>query len=111
MTRKKKTSPRKKPIDTDKIRKLLRRGPLSNREMRKVMGLTTKRYDPRLDRKLQQLRKEGKIRLSGSRWSLSTITPCPTCKGRGWVEPEAPMPDSLPPPAVEVVPSVDNPPS
>jgi hypothetical protein len=75
-----------KPINPDSVTKALNEGPQSNRELRETLGLSIEKYDPRLDRKLQQLRKDGKIHLVGGRWALNTILTCPSCKGRGWVE-------------------------
>lgn len=74
-----------KPVSPDAVTKALNEGPRSNKELRESLGLPTEKYDPRLDRKLQQLRKEGKIHLVGGRWALNTIKACPACKGRGWV--------------------------
>ena len=91
-------SPAKKPkgLRPDRIEEALNAGPQTNRELRETLGLSSEKYDPRLDRKLQQLRKEGKIHLVGSRWALNTIVTCPHCKGRGWIEndgkPPAPPP-------------------
>lgn len=74
-----------KVINPDAVTKALNEGPRSNKELREVLGLPVEKYDPRLDRKLQQLRKEGKIHLVGGRWALNTVSTCPTCKGCGWV--------------------------
>jgi hypothetical protein len=74
-----------KAISPDAVTKVLNEGPRSNKELRESLGLSIEKYDPRLDRKLQQLRKEGKIHLVGGRWALNTVKACPTCKGRGWV--------------------------
>ena len=64
---------------------LLTKGPKSNKEIREGLGLSTASYDPRLDRELQRLRKDGKLKLLNGRWSLSTTGTCPTCGGKGWV--------------------------
>jgi hypothetical protein len=89
--RKNKTSPPKKTkgIRPKRIEKVLNGGPQTNKELRESLGLSADKYDPRLDRKLQQLRKEGKIHLVGSRWALNTVVRCPHCQGRGWVENKA----------------------
>ena len=67
-----------------KIKKLLSNGPKTNKELRNALALEGK-VDPKLDRALQKLRKDGQIQVIGGRWALSTVQTCPTCKGRGWV--------------------------
>lgn len=81
-----------KNINPDTVAKALHEGPLSNRELREKLDLSIDKYDPRLDRKLQQLRKEGKILLVGGRWALNTVSTCPTCRGRGWIEKKGSIP-------------------
>jgi hypothetical protein len=71
---------------TEAIEKALGEGPKSNVELRKSLDLSTEKYDPRLDRELQKLRKDGKIHLVGGRWALKTIEACPTCSGKGWIK-------------------------
>lgn len=68
-----------------RVSALLKNGPKSNKEMREALGLSTQRYDQRLDRALQQMRKAGKLKLLGGRWVVATTEICPTCGGRGWV--------------------------
>ena len=77
---------RKQPLDNDRIHKVLKQKPQTNRELRATLGLEAQKVDPRLDRKLQQLRKAGKIQLVDGHWALLTIAKCPNCEGRGWVE-------------------------
>lgn len=84
-----KAAPPSEPIAPEQIHQSLHNGPQTNRELRESLGLSAERYDPRLDRKLQQLRKDGKIHLVGGRWALNTVIQCPHCKGRGWVENKA----------------------
>jgi|SRR5579872_6272774 hypothetical protein len=86
-------------IEPRKIRKALQGAPQTNKELRASLGLSPDKYDPRLDRKLQQLRKDGEIHLVGSRWALNTIRLCPHCGGRGWVETKGKSGDTPAPPA------------
>lgn len=74
------------PVSERAVIHALQHGPRSNKELRTQLGLDSKNYDPRLDRTLQQLRKEGKIHIVGQRWAHKTVQRCPTCEGRGWVE-------------------------
>jgi hypothetical protein len=64
---------------------LLKKGPKSNKEMREALGLSTESYDPQLDRALQRMRKEGKLKLLNGRWVVGHTTVCGTCGGKGWV--------------------------
>jgi hypothetical protein len=70
----------------EQVRKVLKKGPKTNRELREDLGLDTKSYDQKLDRTLQKLRKEGKLVILQGRWSLASIEACPTCHGRGWID-------------------------
>ena len=76
-------------INTDeietKVLSLLKGEPKTNMELREAMGLSTKRYDQRLDRALQKMRKGGKLKLLGGRWTLESVRVCPGCDGKGWV--------------------------
>lgn len=82
-------TPKKPVVEPERIREVLKEGPQSNRELREKLGLSPEKYDPRLDRKLQQLRKDGGIHIVGARWALNTVVQCPHCRGRGWVETKA----------------------
>jgi hypothetical protein len=64
---------------------LLKKGPKSNKEMRAALGLSTQHYDAQLDRALQRMRKEGKLKLLNGRWVVSHTGVCGTCGGKGWV--------------------------
>lgn len=76
-----------RPRESDRdVTKALEAGPASNRELRERMGVPTDKVDPKLDRKLQQMRKKGELKIVGKRWALRTTEECPTCKGRGWVK-------------------------
>jgi hypothetical protein len=87
MPRKPPSKPKtRKPLKVERIHKALTQKPQTNRELRATLGLGAQKFDPRLDRKLQQLRKEGKIQLVGGHWAVLTIVKCPHCDGRGWVE-------------------------
>jgi hypothetical protein len=79
-------------INPAAVQRALTEGPRSNKEIRETLGLSVEKYDPRLDRKLQQLRKDGKIHLINGRWAMNTIHTCPTCQGKGWVEGESAPP-------------------
>ena len=68
------------------VTEALQAGPASNRELRSRLGVSEGKVDPKLDRKLQQMRKNGTLKIMGKRWALSTTEECPTCKGRGWVK-------------------------
>ena len=63
----------------------LKKGPKSNKEIRALLNLDTQKYDQKLDRELQRLRKAGKLKLFNGRWTLTTTAACPTCGGKGWV--------------------------
>lgn len=68
-----------------KLKKILKTGPKTNRELRSELEIAPTQFDPKLDRALQKLRKDGKIRVVQRRWALATVETCPTCKGKGWV--------------------------
>ena len=68
-----------------KLKKILSNGPKTNKELRSALSDEGTKVDPRLDRTLQKLRKDGKVQVINGRWALSTIDTCPTCKGKGWV--------------------------
>lgn len=70
----------------DNVTKILTAGPKSNKELRDELKLTKAKSDPKLDRALQKLRKDGKILVVQGRWALTTVIECPSCSGRGWVE-------------------------
>ena len=64
----------------------LKQGPKSNKELRSELGAENKTSDPQLDRTLQSLRKQGKIKVVEGKWHLASFETCPTCKGRGWLD-------------------------
>lgn len=66
----------------NQLLKALKPGPKTNKELREQLSLGA---DPKLDRTLQKLRKDGKITVIDKRWALSIVGTCPTCEGRGWV--------------------------
>lgn len=68
-----------------KILSTLKREPKSNAELRRSLGLSTASYDAKLDRTLQKLRRAGKLRLVGSRWTVESFDLCQHCKGKGYV--------------------------
>lgn len=74
------------PKKTMNIEEALKSGPLSNKGLRKQFGTEKKVADPKLDRTLQQLRKDGKIKCVDGKWRISTFETCPTCKGKGWLD-------------------------
>lgn len=86
---KKKASPRSRtpaPVLTGRVvREALAKEPQSNRKLRETLGLSSEKFDPKLDRKLQEMRKNGEIRLVNNRWALATVEKCPACGGKGWV--------------------------
>jgi hypothetical protein len=61
------------------------RRPTSSREIRIALGFGEKRSDQRLDRALQRLRKEGKLKLHAGRWAPVEVQMCSCCHGKGWV--------------------------
>lgn len=69
-----------------KVEDLLLKGPKSNKEMREALGLSTQHYDQRLDRALQRMRKEGKLKLLNGRWVVGHTKVCDKCGGKGWVK-------------------------
>lgn len=68
-----------------KLTKILKNGPKTNKELRSEFTVPGAKTDPKLDRALQKLRRDGKIKVVQGRWALSTVKTCPTCKGHGWV--------------------------
>lgn len=76
----------KPEVTEEKVEGLLKKGPKSNKEMREALGLSTQHYDQRLDRALQKMRKEGKLKLLNGRWVTAHTQACPTCGGKGWVK-------------------------
>lgn len=69
----------------EKIQEALKKGPLSNRELRAQLKLKGTGYDAKLDRALQKMRKEGKIKVEKGRWLGNSVQVCPGCNGKGWV--------------------------
>lgn len=70
----------------EKIQEILKKGPLSNRELRAELKLKGAGYDAKLDRTLQKMRKEGKIKVEKNRWFGSSLSVCSSCNGKGWVK-------------------------
>lgn len=68
----------------EKIKKSLADRPKTNQELRSDIGVQSKDHRV-LDRALQKLRKQGKIRVEGRKWYSVTTKVCPTCSGKGWV--------------------------
>jgi hypothetical protein len=68
------------------IEVLLKKGPKSNKEMREALGLSTEHYDAHLDRALQKMRKDGKLKLLNGRWVVGHTQVCDKCGGKGWVK-------------------------
>lgn len=75
------------PLLETKVAGLLKDGPKSNREMRQALGLAVQQNDQRLDRALQRMRKDGKLKLLGGRWVVAGVEICKECDGKGWVQP------------------------
>lgn len=73
-------------IITAAVQAALNKGPKSNKALRASLGTDGKTSDPRLDRTLQNLRKQGKIKVVEGKWHLAAFQTCPTCKGKGWLE-------------------------
>jgi hypothetical protein len=71
----------------DKIKESLATSPKTNQELRSDIGIQAKEHRI-LDRALQKLRKQGKIRVEGRRWFATTTQVCSNCEGRGWVNEE-----------------------
>lgn len=71
----------------EKIQEALKKGPRTNRELRADLGIKGGKggYDAKLDRTLQKMRKEGKIKVDKSRWIGLSVSICSTCDGKGWV--------------------------
>jgi len=69
----------------DQIKKMLKSGPKSNKELRTSLGLDEKNYDQNLDRTLQKLRKAGLIKPVKGRWVMASVKICPKCGGKGWI--------------------------
>ena len=65
----------------------LSRGPLNFREIQVAVATSTGEplADRVLDRALQKLRKNGKIRVDGRRWVAESVKVCPDCEGKGWI--------------------------
>jgi hypothetical protein len=76
---------KKSDVTEQDVASALKKGPKSNKEIRAALSLDTGKYDQRLDRELQRLRKTGKLKLLNGRWTLATTAECPTCGGKGWV--------------------------
>ena len=70
----------------DKIKDALKERPKTNQQLR--FELEVKAGDDRLlDRALQQLRRDGHIKiLDRRRWVLTDVEVCPSCNGKGWVK-------------------------
>lgn len=66
------------------IQKALKKGPRTNRELRTDLGIRGT-YDAKLDRALQRMRKDGKIKADKGRWFTTSVQVCPSCDGKGWV--------------------------
>lgn len=69
----------------EKVATALKGSPKSNKEIREELGLSVERYDQRLDRTLQKMRKAGKLKLLNGRWVVASIEVCGACSGKGWV--------------------------
>ena len=69
----------------EKIQEALKKGPRTNRELRSDLGLKGSGYDAKLDRALQKMRKEGKIKVDKNRWIGLSVSICSACGGKGWV--------------------------
>lgn len=69
-----------------KIEKSLEHGPRTNKQLRDDLGLTKTKPDPKLDRTLQKMRREGVVSAAKGRWFGLTVQVCPTCSGKGWVD-------------------------
>jgi len=69
----------------EKIQEALKKGPRTNRELRADLGMKGG-YDAKLDRTLQKMRKEGKIKVDKNRWIGLTVSICDKCGGKGWVK-------------------------
>lgn len=70
----------------EQIKDALKKGPKTNRELRGDLGIKAKSYDAKLDRMLQKMRKDGKIKAVKGRWYDTTFVTCPGCGGKGWVK-------------------------
>lgn len=70
----------------EKIQDALKKGPKTNRELRGDLGIKAKSYDAKLDRTLQKMRKDGKIRADKGRWFVTSLQTCPHCGGKGWIK-------------------------
>lgn len=68
----------------EKITEALKKGPRTNQELRGDLGIKT--YDAKLDRILQKMRKESKIKVVKGRWMGTTTEVCKACGGCGWVK-------------------------
>lgn len=86
---KKKAARKPSSIQEQAVKTILEEAPHTNTQLREKLGLSTKKYDPQLERKLQQMRKDGEIHLVNGRWAMATIHKCPGCDGRGWVSSKA----------------------
>lgn len=71
---------------TDKVHHTVANGdPKTSREIRDDLSLGPEDTDL-LDRTLQRLKKEGKIRvMDRRRWASGDVHVCSGCEGRGWV--------------------------
>jgi len=58
--------------------------PKGSNELREELGMDK----DRLSRTLQRLRRRDALQVINGRWALTTINPCPTCQGKGWVRKE-----------------------
>jgi len=64
------------------VQTALKKGPKSNRELRRETGTE----DKKLTRTLQRLRRRGVLRVVKGRWALTSVRICPKCGGKGWVK-------------------------
>ena len=61
----------------------LKKGPKTSTELK--TPLERKDY-PALSRTLQRLRRQGKIVIVKGRWAVESVSVCPKCEGKGWVD-------------------------
>jgi len=66
----------------EKVERVLKQGPKSNKELKEKVKVE----DKALTRTLQRLRRRGKLKVIKGRWALSGVKVCPKCSGKGWVE-------------------------
>jgi hypothetical protein len=70
-------------MEEKKIKKALRKGPKTSRELDQELKL---KGDPALGKLLRKMKRAGDIKTKGNRWYDASFSVCPHCEGKGWVQ-------------------------